>query len=345
MGSRPENVAPPELYYDAVEAGKYTGGSRTQAVQAAMAGRCLELLALPPGAPALLLDVGCGSGLSGEVLAAAGHAWLGVDVAPAMLSAAAARGALGAGAPAGDALLADMGQGFGLRAGTFDGAVSVSALQWLCYAYSGRADHRAGRRLRAFFSALYRCLRRGARAALQLYPESAAQLELVAQTATACGFGGGLVVDFPNSTKAKKYYLCLVAGGSAAAGPLPRALGAGAGHGGAASSAASVASGAVAGDDDVVRVYNRRATAAAAVAAANGAPPAYGVGVDGGAPGAAATFEARRERPKRKKKAAARTSVKGRDWIMAKKTARRARGDETKSDSKFSGRKRSGFRA
>jgi 18S rRNA (guanine1575-N7)-methyltransferase len=26
------------------------------------------------------------------------------------------------------------------------------------------------------------------------------------------GFAGGLVVDFPNSTKAKKYYLCLFAG-------------------------------------------------------------------------------------------------------------------------------------
>ena len=71
----------------------------------------------------------------------------------------------------GDALRCDMGQGFGFRAGSFDGAVSVSALQWLCY--SDRRDHKAGRRLDAFFSSLYRCLRRGARAALQLYPESA----------------------------------------------------------------------------------------------------------------------------------------------------------------------------
>ena len=28
------------------------------------------------------------------------------------------------------------------------------------------------------------------------------------------GFGGGLVVDFPNSAKAKKYYLVLMVGGS-----------------------------------------------------------------------------------------------------------------------------------
>ena len=58
-------------------------------------------------------------------------------------------------------LLGDMGQGFGFRAGVFDGAISVSALQWLCY--SDRRDHRAARRLEAFFTALYRALRRGAR--------------------------------------------------------------------------------------------------------------------------------------------------------------------------------------
>lgn len=300
-----------------------------------MAARCLELLALPEdGPPALLLDVGCGSGLSGEVLAAAGHTWLGLDIAPAMLAAAGMRGSLGAGAPAGDALLADMGQGFGMRAGAFDGAVSVSALQWLCYA--GRADHRAARRLRTFFAALYRCLRRGARAALQLYPETGEQLELISQAATAAGFGGGLVVDFPNSTKAKKYYLCLIAGGAQAGASLPRALGVSSSGGGG--SGASVATGAVAGDDDVVRVYARRAPAAVAAALA-GAGAGAGVGE-------AATFEARRERPKKKRRATAggsRSSVKSREWILAKKDARRARGDETRKDSKYTGRKRRGF--
>ena len=29
-----------------------------------------------------------------------------------------------------------------------------------------------------------------------------------------CGFTGGLVIDYPNSTKAKKYFLCLFAGES-----------------------------------------------------------------------------------------------------------------------------------
>jgi 18S rRNA (guanine1575-N7)-methyltransferase len=49
--------------------------------------RALELLNLPPGEPAFLLDIGCGSGLSGEILDEEGHVWAGVDISPSMLGA------------------------------------------------------------------------------------------------------------------------------------------------------------------------------------------------------------------------------------------------------------------
>ena len=218
--ARPEHQAPPELFYDEVSAGKYTSNSRVTMIQAAMAERCIELLNFAPGDRCLVLDVGCGSGLSGDALVAAGHEWIGVDVSDAMLRVAVDRGCGSGGSAGGDMLLGDMGQGFGLRAGTVDGAISVSALQWLCYA--DRAGHRAGRRLGAFFSSLYRVLRRGARAALQFYPESAAQIELITATAHRAGFTGGLVVDNPESTKAKKYYLCIFAGSDAAVGVRER---------------------------------------------------------------------------------------------------------------------------
>jgi 18S rRNA (guanine1575-N7)-methyltransferase len=35
--------------------------------------------------PAFVLDLGCGSGLSGECLEENGHYWVGVDISPAML--------------------------------------------------------------------------------------------------------------------------------------------------------------------------------------------------------------------------------------------------------------------
>jgi 18S rRNA (guanine1575-N7)-methyltransferase len=47
--------------------------------------RALELLNLPPDEPAFLLDIGCGSGLSGEILDEEGYIWAGVDIAPSML--------------------------------------------------------------------------------------------------------------------------------------------------------------------------------------------------------------------------------------------------------------------
>ena len=81
---------------------------------------------------------------------------------------------------------------------------------------------------------------------MQLYPESAEQLELITTIALRCGFSGGLVVDYPNSRKARKHYLCLFAGLDAAK-PLPAALGdsaavAGAGAGSSATAAPSAVS-------------------------------------------------------------------------------------------------------
>lgn len=52
-----------------------------------MTERALELLALPHDESAYVLDIGCGSGLSGELLDQDGHIWVGVDIAPSMLGA------------------------------------------------------------------------------------------------------------------------------------------------------------------------------------------------------------------------------------------------------------------
>eukprot|EP00814_Leptocylindrus_danicus_P014499 CAMPEP_0116018228 /NCGR_PEP_ID=MMETSP0321-20121206/8520_1 /TAXON_ID=163516 /ORGANISM="Leptocylindrus danicus var. danicus, Strain B650" /LENGTH=181 /DNA_ID=CAMNT_0003488575 /DNA_START=40 /DNA_END=586 /DNA_ORIENTATION=+ len=55
----------------------------------------------------------------------------------------------------------------------------------------------------------YQVLRRGARAVLQFYPETAEQAILISECAAKVGFAGGIVVDYPNSAKAKKHYLVL----------------------------------------------------------------------------------------------------------------------------------------
>jgi 18S rRNA (guanine1575-N7)-methyltransferase len=150
------------------------------------------------------LDVGCGSGLSGEVLTEKGHLWTGVDISPSMLGVAVQREVEG------DLVEADMGDGMFFQPGVFDGCVSISALQWLCQ--SDRRSDVPRDRLKRFFVSLYECLAGGARAVFQFYPETDQQLKLIMDSATRSGFNGGLVVDYPNSRAAKKYFLCLVAG-------------------------------------------------------------------------------------------------------------------------------------
>lgn len=100
-----------------------------------------------------------------------------------------------------------MGSGLPFRENTFDACISISALQWLCYSNSKAQNPR--RRLTRFFSSLYSVLKKGSRAVLQFYPETAEQAILISETATKVGFAGGVVVDYPNSAKAKKHYLVL----------------------------------------------------------------------------------------------------------------------------------------
>lgn len=179
-----------------------------------MCERAIELLALPDDQPCLILDIGCGSGLSGTAIEEDGHQWIGIDISPAMLNVAVEREVEG------DLTMGDMGHGMPFKAGTFDGAISISALQWLCHA--NHSAHNPRKRLYKFFSTLLASLTRQARCVFQFYPENSTEIEMITTQAMKAGFYGGLVVDYPNSTKAKKYFLVLMTGGSV---QLPQGLG------------------------------------------------------------------------------------------------------------------------
>ena len=203
--SRPELTAPAQYFYDAAEAKKYTTSSRVIEIQERLTERALELLNFPrDDRPRFLLDIGCGSGLSGDRLSELGQYWVGCDISRGMLNHAVEREVEG------DVLELDIGHGVPFRPGVFDGCVSISAIQWLCNA--DKSEHDPRKRLKTFFSQTYRCLKRGAKCAFQFYPENARQAEMIASSALRVGFSGGLVVDYPNSTRAKKYFLVLAAG-------------------------------------------------------------------------------------------------------------------------------------
>ena len=384
---RPESLGvSPSAFYDGNEAKKYHKSSRIVHIQREITNRAIELLNLAPDRPCYVLDVGCGSGLSGAALEKAGHYWVGCDISPAMLEVAVgqrslsssddsdeeedrdeveanegeeeqltmsdlSRGIVSTGKKrqrrddelqkseeededmdhyhgkyeeddededdddknrnsnlldisveplpsleeVGDVCQADMGQGLPFRPGTFDGVISISALQWLCYSSSSDQDPKL--RLNRFFSSLYSVLKRDAKAILQFYPESAEQAYLIAQAASKVGFAGGILVDYPNSTKAKKYYLCL----------------------------------------SFERSYRM--------------PVALGTDTrsQGQSQGLTGVFVAKYDNPfrssvgngKKGKKGQVLTGADKLAWIKRKKDKRLRQGKDVKSDSKFSGRKRS----
>ena len=78
-------------------------------------------------------------------------------------------------------------------------------------------------RLTRFFTTLHASLRNPSRAILQFYPTSDDQIQLITSIAQKAGFGGGVVVDYPNSKKAKKVFLCLFVG-SGGAQQVPKGL-------------------------------------------------------------------------------------------------------------------------
>lgn len=201
--SRPEDLAPPEIFYNDSESRKYTSSTRVQHIQAKMTLRALELLNIPSNS--FLLDIGCGSGLSGEILTEEyGHTWCGLDISPSMLATGLTRQVDG------DLMLQDMGQGIPFRAGSFDAAISISAIQWLCNADTSYNDPR--KRLMRFFNTLFAALKKGGKFVAQFYPKNEDQIDQILHSAKVAGFSGGLVIDDPESKKNKKYYLVLSSG-------------------------------------------------------------------------------------------------------------------------------------
>lgn len=242
MARRPEHALPAAETYGEKEAITYARSTRLSGVQTELAARCVELLGLQE-TPSLLLDIGCGTGFSTAVAREAGHIVIGTDLSGEMLAQTrnedsdsnddddeddeemgdAGNTNGNSKSNSSDFMRSDAGEGVPFRMGTFDGAISVSAIQWLCSAAS--ADQHPIRRLRHFFATLYAALRQRSRAVLQFYPDSPAQLELITAAATRAGFSGGLLIDYPESARAKKYYLVLTAGPPAPGSVAPTAKG------------------------------------------------------------------------------------------------------------------------
>ena len=196
-----------------------------------------------------------------------------------------------------------MGTGLPFRPATFDACISISALQWLCYSNSKNQNPR--KRLLRFFSSLYTVLKRGGRAVLQFYPETADQAVLISETATKVGFAGGVVVDYPNSAKAKKHYLVLSFDRSSSTTA-------------AAAAASSRGTTTTSGGGGVSKEQQH-------VTVGSASSSGYG----------GSSGKKKKQAPIRKKK-----GVKTKEWIVHKKAMQRKKGKDVRPDTKYTARRR-----
>jgi 18S rRNA (guanine1575-N7)-methyltransferase len=124
---------------------------------------------------------------------------------------------------------------------------------------------------------------------------------MITTAALRVGFSGGLVVDYPNSTRAKKYFLVLAAGPPEQM-PTPKS---------------GDEAGVAAGPNGEVRVDGRSGGSNKRLKKGNGKH-------------ARTLFVGSKRHPE----------GKGVAWIKKKKEQARARGKDTARDSKYTGRKR-----
>lgn len=149
---------------------------------------------------------------------------------------------------------------------------------------------------------------KGARCAFQFYPSSPEQAEMITNAAMKNGFTGGMIVDFPNSKKAKKFFLFLMAGYSdEIAKDAERAI--------------MMPSAKVDGDGYSDEESEEDESSAS---------------VEGPKIGVAGKKTAKVISKKRK----ANGNRKTKEWILKKKERQRRQGHTVKADSKYSGRRR-----
>lgn len=195
MGKIPELSGPAECFYNTENALKYENTSRIQEIQKEIARKCFDLLELEERG--LILDIGCGTGISGSVLSENNIEWIGVDISKGMLEICQSKN------ESIDQFRGDIGEGLCFKPGIFDGVISVSAVQWLFQSYD--ASHVPKKRIRTFFTSLYSVCKANSKCVLQFYIKNKKEIELLKNEAIRAGFFGGIQIEKPNTKNTKQY--------------------------------------------------------------------------------------------------------------------------------------------
>lgn len=192
----PEMTAPAEYYYNDEESMKYDNNSRINKIQYDMTNRALELLNIKKNNK-LILDIGCGSGISGNCLEDHGYEWVGMDIAPSMLK------ICNQNLNATGLLCADIGKPIPFKTEAFEYAICISVAQWLFQSFKTEDD--PYKRIRCFFKSLHRIIRK--KCVLQVYC-SEKELAIFMKEGKVAGFYVSTVID-NKGTKNSKIFIVL----------------------------------------------------------------------------------------------------------------------------------------
>lgn len=152
-------------------------------MQEKLTARAIELLDLEEGK---ILDIGCGSGFSTQVLYDYGFDVVGIDPNEEMVNKAKERKL--------DCVVGSF-EKIPFESQTFDGIISISALQWADYKKAAKE--------------VSRVLKNKAKAVMQFYPESEKDAIRAARLFADQGFKTELAIDNPENPKKKKIFLLL----------------------------------------------------------------------------------------------------------------------------------------
>ena len=192
-----------DKYYDSKRSSQYT--RHNELAQRRLTSRTLDLVPMQAKTHELVLDIGCGSGLSSGFARAYAPRQLvgyviGLDRSPHMLALCDQDHM--------DCVLYDMAQPLPFRENAFNCAISVSALHYVCH---GKKDKQA--RAEAFMQSFAAVVGDGEQEkekmfAMQFFPETPADADCLAVAAKKCGVSSlSLLLDYTHHTKAYRWFV------------------------------------------------------------------------------------------------------------------------------------------
>ena len=151
----------------------------------------------------IILDLGCGTGFSSEILLQNGFRVIGIDLLIDMLTLATEKKKMLKNNNLG-LILSDINY-LPLKISSIDHVISVSAYNFITHNNHGLREKR--KTLNNTAKYLNKLLKKNGRAIIELYPESDEELDLFASSFTNNGFKGFKIKDNPNQKSGKTFLL------------------------------------------------------------------------------------------------------------------------------------------